>query len=566
MTREHTGDSMPALVTCLAKHIDHETLCDLVYFPESFSEADREKFHLHLSVCDTCLAVFKAEQERFEQFCETTDQQSDSDRYRAAFDAAAADYLAEIRPDSTAETSNQNDPLITCPPPTESVDAVSAMSQKDKLRIPESPMAHSNSSSSDPWKQFDVSANESLAILQGKVKVSKRFDDHRISKYALGLIFDLLLKRDHHQTVFIESGSTPKLALSAADRYWANGHPLGKRVVVETNNSKIADWMPGSSNVLVHLIYGSYLNPEFGGFFPMSEEQIDIAIQNEMDNDSHAAVDRAWEEMLNRAFHYDRLFMTASRFNFLAGPFVGSKQNALLKSAFLTSGKRTAILLDGSKLVQNGMIVKEWIDRRNVQVFDDANRENELRFLKQVFGLKQAEKLPTELPGIPDELPKDLEAVWTAKTAAADRNPCYKLRLRERYIIPNGSGNSIRVDPIHSWERCVERTLQMQGELCIYVSEPYAAGTGPDFEQYLHDMIEEANGCFMHGRKRVQVSVSEMHTAMVNLRSKAILLPGGSVGAPVRIWECRYCLVDDGPDDRRKKAENVGQDTEGVPA
>jgi hypothetical protein len=154
--------------------------------------------------------------------------------------------------------------------------------------------------------------------------------------------------------------------MSAADSYWANHTSLGQQVRFETTNSKVADWRPSSEDVLVRGIYGGHLNAEFGGFFSMSEEQIDKAILNRSDHDSHAAVNKAWEEMLKRAWNYDRLLMTAPRFNFFAGPFVASKQNGLLKCTYLTAGKRIALLLDGSKILKNCEIVNEWSDEFSV--------------------------------------------------------------------------------------------------------------------------------------------------------------------------------------------------------
>jgi hypothetical protein len=177
---------------------------------------------------------------------------------------------------------------------------------------------------------------------------------------------------------------------------------------------------------------------------------------------------------------------------------------------------------------------------QRVQVFDDGGDAAELRFFKQLFGLR---------PG--DPLPKVMIETWEVKVTATERNPCAQLpRLPESFLIPKGSKRHVKVFALQSWEDCVKSTVEQQrekdekGEVCAYVSEPNELEKRAGFEQQLRDMIDEANGCFRHNGKRVQITVSKRHSVVVNPRSKSILLPLDSHGVPVHIWECRYYVAD----------------------
>jgi hypothetical protein len=550
MTRQSMKHSDSGPVPRFLKHIGRETLIEFLHFPECLSEEDREALELHLLVCEQCQIVRDVEQDRLDELR----GEWPADRVRHVFELAVkklddVEFESMMRHQCAVGSSegddvvgvDETDRLITCPP----LDLTNLHAElPKKAHCEDLPGVPADLVAEHQWEDCHMAPNEWLEIVLGEEKILQRLQENPFAKSALGSVVDALLRNQPHETVFVESGSTPKLAMTSADRYWANSNPLPRTVKIETNNSKIADWKPRSSEIRVRGIFGGHLNAEFGGFFPVSEEQIDKAMHDGNDHDSQAAVDSAWNEMVQQARNYDRLFMTASRFNFYAGPFVSSKDNALLKLAYHSAGRRFAILLDGSKLLANADVVKEWFDDSSVQVFDHGEPK-ERGFIKQLLGLSPGEQ--------PD--------VWEAKRAAARRNPGVQLRtLPEPRFIPKGARGHVHIARVSSWENCVMKTLKATnageeaGDVSVYVSEPDAPDERANFERRLHAMVEEANGSFRGNGERVHIAKPEMHAVVVNPRSESILLPPDGKGVPVRIWECRYQLIDGASREGRRHA------------
>ncbi len=350
------------------------------------------------------------------------------------------------------------------------------------------------------------------------------------AKLGFAQIIDELVNREDRELVFIESGSTPALATLAATERWFADNPSSINLKVETNNFVVPFLLGGFPRIDPSVLYGANLDQGYGAYFPVSASEITLAIEG--NNKSLLHVREAWKELLTRAWHFDRLFMTASRYSFIVGPFVCSPDNALLKNAFFGNGRRITVLLDGSKILSNQFLIKEWESPLSVQVFDHGGGAFTPQFIRRVFGINQAEEVQ--------------QHVVDTKWRGAEKNPCFKLGLREELIRTNGSNDDIeRISTPPSWEHCVRTVLGRDGsELCVYVAEPDTPETGEDFEDTLRTVTDEANRCFEFAGSPVRIIEPRMQIARVSERSHVLLRSKDEPGIAVRIWKCQYELAN----------------------
>lgn len=376
------------------------------------------------------------------------------------------------------------------------------------------------------------------------------------AKLALGAVCYHLLTEGADNRVFFEGGSTTALAACAMFHQWASdGKKLERSIDFVTNNALLLLPAGCIDGVKPRMVYANrHLNQKYAEWFPVSDEEIRKAIEeheqcqtgrtNEVPH--KARVRKAWTRLLRDAWCYDCLFLTASRFHLFFGPFVGSLDNAFFKNAYYTA-PRLIVLLDASKVIDNGQLEKEWCEQKCYQVFDQREREFTEMSLEWVLGSQPNKALVDE------------------KLRAAERNPCVRLGLQEAEVCVE-DGRTIQIRRPDCWAEAVHVALRSHGDVRIYLSGTSRLHAGRrEFETWLKERIDEANQGFvrsqipvrirMHFWKPVSVAVNSAHNSLS-------LAAGGELNDPnavtVPVWECRYELIDEKLPERSANVRQYG--------
>jgi len=346
-----------------------------------------------------------------------------------------------------------------------------------------------------------------------KGKVLDRMRKQPYAKAALGSVL-LQAVRQRAMKPFVESGSTLALALLALSELYRQGEGALASRRVKTNNLLVQMALYSLTEASPLVLYGDmYFNRKYGGYFPVAEDVICRATAG--DAECADEVWNAWARLRQDVRMFDLLFMTASRFSLFCGPFVGSPDNALLKSAFYT-GQRVFCLIDGTKIVPNNRLPFEWARPECIPVFAQAFGGFNIRQLSAIYGKNRGGRFADLLD------------------SAAKRNPCVRLGYTD-----------VKVPMAHaarSWAECVETVLsRTDGELAVFVSEPDTEHGGV-FERFLRDAVREGSECFARFGCKVRIEPPERSLVKVNPKTCSLLPAGAEAGWAVPVWRCRYVL------------------------
>ncbi len=160
--------------------------------------------------------------------------------------------------------------------------------------------------------------------------------------------------------VFIESGSTTAGLGPAWVNYLGSNKEIGTKVEFLTNNLFVLNALVGPSHSVA--VTPGPLLEKYLAFIPFSDKE--YIFEDEKDKREIAAEDQKkiiakmveelqeYNELLRLLSTCDKIYMATSEFGFLAGPFVGSRSNAIFKHAVLCNKgcKNIQIVIPGSKL------------------------------------------------------------------------------------------------------------------------------------------------------------------------------------------------------------------------
>jgi hypothetical protein len=250
--------------------------------------------------------------------------------------------------------------------------------------------------------------------------------------------------------------------------------------------------------------------------------------------------------MLRDAWKFDCTIMTASKFSFGVGPFVGSVANTLLKAAYCSCALRLSLHLDGSKLLMNRDLPAEFSK--------EASSSDVMAILAELCSLIFAWFLdPTDHVEVSrilaiDNL--DLPSLWSV----ASRNPCVRLNLTGDVLHSKQRGTEEVVLP-HSWAMCVEQVLRRRGgEVNVYVSQTYGE-TADAFMNRLHTAIQEGNDVLARFGSTVMVGKPRPRKVRVDMGHFQV--PGYEQVSDVLVCDCPMLL---------KNGRNGHSTDEGVPS
>jgi hypothetical protein len=351
---------------------------------------------------------------------------------------------------------------------------------------------------------------------------------------------------------FVECGTTLGRAAfgltEGLDRGTLN-HPFDDRVrrFGYTNNDAVFRLLPlmrkSHSRLKPTQLYGNLeFDAEVGGFFPISEHTIERALKHvrpknngekptRRGGDAVQTVESVWKDHLNEAIRFDQLFMTASHFSFVFGPFVGSSlRNVLLKSAFFTSGRHIALLIDGLKVDDYTLTRRLW-GSGSIQVFDKGDSVFQMYpQWKQVLG------------------EDDIDGAMDLQHKSSERNPIVKLKLNKAWVRnpqrkERGEPKHLPVTTPGSWGQCVRANLEV-GNIDVWISQPENQ-TAEEFVQHITNLVAIANACLSHPLIRLEIPPPEQHTVYVDPRTFCVSARPVSRARPVMLCRCRYARLPD---------------------
>jgi hypothetical protein len=346
------------------------------------------------------------------------------------------------------------------------------------------------------------------------------------------------------QDVFIEGGSTTALAvlgaLTVADQLRAarfDRSPLA----LSTNMPKIYDLILNRRWISPSLLYaqGGSFNPKYGENFPVAETVLrDAMVKTKGLSDDEIlrceeAVVHAWRTMLADGWSFQHTIMTASKFNFGIGPFVGSRHNALLKAAYLATARELTVLIDGSKMLTANDLQREWLNGECSQII--AGQLRSKGYPKRLFAIAGC--------AVDEQnLDKLAEIAW----AVADREPVTRLSLKGDYL-RNETRGGAKVDVPQSWAHAVAQILlRKEGTVRVFVSQPVSE-TEEVFETRLLSAIEEGNR-ILRGANEIydKVRVGKPHRTVRRVDLGPYVVPGSDRVNDIAVWECPMELAENG--------------------
>jgi hypothetical protein len=352
--------------------------------------------------------------------------------------------------------------------------------------------------------------------------IKGRLATQTMPKLALGhpLRNQLAEMRGGH--VFFECGSTIALAVLAARKWWIEHGENYSQFEISTNSSLVQNALYRMQGIEPRLQYGDkWLNQEkYAGNFPIQQKTVRAAMEG--DKQSLKLVRDAWREhLITDPWRFDRLFMTASKFHFFCGPFVGSLDNALLKLAYYSCAVRTDILIDGSKLLEDEDLEQEWQKEHCVQVFFPHSEAVRSQWLRHVLC----------------ESGERRESLLQQMDRASQRNPHMMIKLPSELITNPRTGETELVDVPDSWGDSLQKVLARPGgEVNVFVVEPEDC-SGRDFETRIRRLAARGTKCFSDLRKRVSIDEPRCEVVRLDRRRRQLSDQGDLT---LRVWKCTY--------------------------
>jgi hypothetical protein len=388
--------------------------------------------------------------------------------------------------------------------------------------------------------------------------IRSRMHDNPVAKLALGSICAAVLDSSKPHSAFFECGSTVALAVLAMRKTWPSMTVFDHEVALYTNSALVQMALYGLREALPRLLYGDkWLNTgKYLGYFPIRPATIK---QIETSNRARDEVQKAWEQMCQDGARFDVSFLTASRFHFVAGPFVGSPDNSFLKYAFYSSARNLVVLIDGSKILLNAGLLREWLNCYNP-------------FLKYL-----SDRYVGDLVGalFPEATHLEREELMQAVTDAAARNPQSHIAFPSVFVPrlslqpadeDSGAGDTMeQIQAVESWLQCVEQVMSRRGggqvTLCISQPDMFSdeilnfarsqhglvnhGGSGEDtsavFTQYLHRSVIEANSFLVKRKSPLRLGQPERTEVFVHPGTRQLCETGRTKGCvKVPVWRCTY--------------------------
>jgi hypothetical protein len=256
---------------------------------------------------------------------------------------------------------------------------------------------------------------------------------------------------------------------------------------------------------------------------------------------------------------FDVSFLTASRFHFIAGPFVGSPDNSFLKYAFYSGARDLYVLIDGSKVICNAGLLAEWLG------------------CFWPFGAHLPDHMLSKYIGglFPRAGRAKRERLMQAVEDAADRNPQSCIGFPSVFVptrtyepssnLQDNDDTTEEIKPVSSWPKCVEQVMSRRGggkvSICIaqpdkagndfqrYLNKGYVAdrrpshehGTSIDFERFLRKAILEANRFLRSLKSPLRVEPPERADVYLRPETRTLCDTGNIEGCvKVSAWRCTY--------------------------
>jgi hypothetical protein len=333
------------------------------------------------------------------------------------------------------------------------------------------------------------------------------------SKIAQAAGFVAQLRKGKWRRAFIEGGSTTALGSLGAAKAVSSlvDRDVERRLC--TNMPKIFDTFVARDGIVPNLLYASgettEFDPKYGVTFPFTKKMVLAAMRGTSDEYAlwcKRAVKAAWRRMLRDAWRFDCTIMTASKFSFGVGPFVGSISNAMLKAAYCSCALRLSMHVDGSKLLMNGDLPAEFSKEASSPSVGLA----ELCSLIYAWWLDPSDHV--EVARILAIAGLDFPSLWSV----ASRNPCVRLGL-DGDVLRSARRGMEDVALPHSWAMCVEQVLRRRGgEVNVFVSQT-SGETEDTFMDRLDTAIREGNEVLSRFRSPVMIGAPQPKKVRVDM-------------------------------------------------
>lgn len=363
-----------------------------------------------------------------------------------------------------------------------------------------------------------------------KHSVQSRMMANPIAKLALGKVCADIVPGQG--SAFFECGSTIALAVLAMRNSLRLSGSIQSQIALSTNSALVQTALYGLGESIPRLLYGDrFLNAQkYLGFFPIHPRTIQSAIDGS--NAAKSQLQDTWQLMCRDGASFDVSLLTASKFHFICGPFVGSIDNSFLKYAFYSSARDLRILIDGSKCLKHRNLPTEWKKKDCFESMRGVGYENVIAdFIAKLF---------------PKASRTGREKLMLAIENAISRNPQASVSLPpvfvERKSHPGKADTSedmteeIRV--VDSWLGCVEQVLVRRGgAVTVHIAEPDGS---PDFEKQLLGAIVESNVTLRTLRSSLRIGQPECSVVYVHKPTRSIREDKSAQCQAVRIWRCVY--------------------------